>query len=72
LFDAPLNSLIDSIASPKVKTLEGNWVRVRSLAYDTLRVEGCARALGGGLGWVTSRSIIHTNLHKPNNKLLSV
>jgi hypothetical protein len=24
-----------------------------------------------GLGWATSGSIIHTNLHKPNNKLVS-
>jgi hypothetical protein len=30
--DAPLNSLMDSIASPKVKTSEGKKVGARSLA----------------------------------------
>jgi hypothetical protein len=34
-------------------------------------VEGHARPPGWGLGRVTSNSIIHTNLHKPNNKLVS-
>jgi hypothetical protein len=36
-----------------------------------LGVEGCVAALGWGLGWVTSESIIHTDLHKPNNKLIN-
>jgi hypothetical protein len=38
----------------------------------TLRVEGCVGAPKWGLGRVISESIIHTNLHKPNNKLVSV
>jgi hypothetical protein len=36
--------LMDSIASPKVKTLEGEGVGVRSLACNILGVEGCVRA----------------------------
>jgi len=32
--------------SPKVKTLEGKRVGARSLAHNTLGVEGHARALG--------------------------
>jgi hypothetical protein len=36
------------------------------------RVEGHAEALGWGLGRVISKSIIHIDLHKPNNKLVSV
>ncbi len=41
------------------------------LAYNTLKVEGRAKDLGWGLGRVTSKSITHTDLHKPNNKLVS-
>jgi hypothetical protein len=36
---------MDSIASPKVKTKEGEEDEVRSLACNTLRVEGCVGAL---------------------------
>jgi hypothetical protein len=36
-----------------------------------LGVEGHAGAPGWGLGRVTSGSIIHMDLHKPNNKLVS-
>jgi len=39
---------------------------VRSLVHSTSGVEVHARALGWGLGRVTSKSIIHTDLHKPN------
>jgi K+-transporting ATPase A subunit len=42
--DAPPNSLMDSIANLKVKTMEGEGVRVRSLAHNTSGVEGLARA----------------------------
>jgi hypothetical protein len=42
-----------------------------SLVRNTLGAEGHARAPGWGLGQVTSRSIIHMDLHKPNNKLIS-
>jgi hypothetical protein len=47
-------------------------VGVHSLACNTSGVEGRARSLGWALGQVTSKLIIHTNLHKPNNKLISV
>jgi hypothetical protein len=70
--DAPSTSWIDSITSPKVKTMEGQGVGARSLVHSTSEVEGCARASGWGLGRVKSESIFHMDLHKPNNKLLSV
>jgi len=44
---------------------------VRSLACNTLGVEGRTGALGWGLGRMTNRSIIHKNLHKLNNKLVN-
>jgi hypothetical protein len=50
-------------------TKEG--VGVNSLINSTLGVEGCAIALGWGLRQVTSESIIHTDLHNQNNKLVS-
>jgi hypothetical protein len=62
---------MDSTLSPKVKTTKGKAVGVHSPAHNTLGVEGCARALEWGLGRLTSKSIIHTDLHKPNNKLVS-
>ncbi len=42
-----------------------------SLARNTLGMEGCAKASRWGLHRGTSKSITHTNLHKPNNKLVS-
>ncbi len=63
---------MDSTASPKVKTMEGKGVEVRYLARNISKVKGRARALGWGLGILTRNSIIHTDLHKPNNKLVSV
>jgi hypothetical protein len=69
--DAPPNSLIDSIASPKVETSKGERIKVCSLIHNTSGVEGCVGALEWGLGRVTSESIIHMDLHKPNNKLVS-
>jgi len=71
IFDALPNSLIDSNANPKVKTLE-EGIGARFLACSTSRVEGRVGALGWGLGRVTSGSIIHKELHKPNNKLVNV
>jgi hypothetical protein len=68
--DAPLDFLMDSIANRKVKTTEGKGVGVRSLACNIFGLEGHARALGWGLGRMTSKSITHTDLHKPNNKLV--
>jgi len=37
---------MDSIMSPKVKTMEGEGIGTRSLAYNILGVEGRARAPG--------------------------
>jgi hypothetical protein len=36
-----------------------------------LGLKGRAKAPRWGLGWMTSGSNIHTNLHKPNNKLVN-
>ncbi len=44
--DAPPYSLMDSIVSPKVKTMEGEGVGAHSLAHITLGVEGRAGAPG--------------------------
>jgi hypothetical protein len=38
--DAPPNSWIDSIASPKVKITKGQGIGARSLARSTSKVEG--------------------------------
>jgi len=42
-------------------------VVARSLARSTLGVERCAGAPRWGLGKVTSKSITHMDMHKPNN-----
>jgi hypothetical protein len=42
--DAPPSCLMDSIVSPKVKTMEGKGVGVRSLVHSTSGVEGRAGA----------------------------
>jgi hypothetical protein len=70
-FDAPPTSLMDSTAIPKMKIAEGERVGVCSLVRITLKVEGRARASGWELWRLTSKSIIHTDMHKPNNKLVS-
>jgi hypothetical protein len=67
----PLDSLMDSTTSLKVKTMEGERVGARSLVHITLGVEGHVGAPGWGLGKVTSKLITHIDLHKPN-KLVSV
>jgi hypothetical protein len=69
--DSPPNSLMDSTANPKVKTIEGKGVGARSLACSTSRVKGRVRAPRWGLGRMTSKSINHTSLQNPNNKLVS-
>jgi len=51
--DAPPSSLIDSITSSKVMTIEGEGVGARSLTHNTLRVEGRAETMGWGLGRFT-------------------
>jgi hypothetical protein len=52
--------------------MEGQGVGARSLAHSISKVKGHAGAPGWGLGRMTSKSITHTDLHKPNNKLVSV
>jgi hypothetical protein len=52
--------------------MERKGVRVRPLAHNTSRVKGPVGTLGCGLKQMTNRSIIHTNMHKPNNKLVNV
>jgi hypothetical protein len=69
--DAPLSSLMDSTTSLKVKTMEEERVGARSLAHNTLGVEGHAGAPRSRLGRLTNKSITHTNLHKPNNNLVN-
>jgi hypothetical protein len=69
--DAHQSSLMDSIAGPKMKTTQGKGVGAHSLACSTLGVEGCVGAPWWGLGRLTSKLIIHIDLHKPNNKLVS-
>jgi len=44
----------------------------RSLVRNTSRVERRAGTLGWQLRKLTRKSITHTNLHKPNNKLVNV
>jgi hypothetical protein len=70
-YDAPPHSLKDSNASPKMKTMK-KGVGVCSLVRNISGVEGCVGAPRWGLRWVTNELIIHTNLHKPNNKFVSV
>jgi hypothetical protein len=63
---------MDSTTNLKVTIIEGEGVGAYSLVRNTLVVEGCVGAPGWGLGKLTSESIIYTDLHKPNNKLVSV
>jgi hypothetical protein len=69
--DTPPHSLKGSNASPKLEITKEEAVGVCSLACNISMVEGRVGASGWGLGRVTSGSIIHTNLHKLNNKLVS-
>jgi hypothetical protein len=55
----------------KVKTVEGKGIEVCSLARNTSGIEGCAGVPGRRLWQVISESIIHMDLHKPNNKLVN-
>jgi len=63
--------LTDSTANPKVKTMEGEGVGAWFLACSTSKVKGRARTPEWGLGRLTNNSITQTDLHKPNNKLVS-
>jgi len=62
---------MNSIVNPKVKTTKGKGVGACSLIHSTLGIEGRAGAPRWGLGRLTSNSITHTDLHKPNNELIS-
>jgi len=53
---------MDSTASPKVTTTEGEGIGAHSLAHNTSKVEGRVGALKWGLGILTSQSIIYTDL----------
>jgi hypothetical protein len=68
--DAPPSFLMDSTMNPKVKTMEGKGVGVRSLTCNTSKVERRVGVLGWGLRRLISNSIIHTDLHNSNNKLV--
>jgi len=62
---------MDLTASPKVKTIEGEGVGARTLARNISGVERHARAPRWGVGRLTSKSIIHIDLHKPKNTLVN-
>jgi len=49
----------------KGKTIKEKRIGVRSLVRSILWVKECAEVPRWVLGWLTSESIIHTNLHKP-------
>jgi hypothetical protein len=50
--------------------MEGKGVGAHFLVHSILGVEGCVGAAGWGLGWMTSESIIHMDLHKPKKSWL--
>jgi hypothetical protein len=54
-----------------MKTMEEKKIRVRSLVHNISGVKGLVGILGWGLEQMISSSIIHTNLHDPNDKLVS-
>ncbi len=58
IIDTPLSSLMDSIASPKMKTMEGKGIGAHSLACNTSRVEGHAGAPGWGLQRLTNNQLL--------------
>jgi len=63
-FDIPPNSLMDLTTKEK-------GVGAHSLAHNTLGVERRAQTPRWGLGKFINNSIILTNIHKLNNKLIS-
>jgi len=54
-----------------VKTTKGSGVGACSLTCSTFGVEGRAGTPGWRLGRMISNSLTHTDLHKPNKKLVS-
>ncbi len=71
VYDAPPHSWKYSNVSLKMKTMKDERVGVRSLVHNILRVKEHVKVMKWVLGRGTSGSIIHTNLHKLNNKLVS-
>ncbi len=71
VYDAPPHSWKESNVSLKMKTTEDEGVGVHSLIRNTSKVKECVRASRWILGRGISESIIHTDLHKLNNKLVS-
>jgi hypothetical protein len=57
--------------NPKVKTMKGERVGEPSLNCNISGVEGLVGALERGLERLISSSITHTNMYKPNNKLVN-
>jgi len=70
--DTPPSSWKDSNANPKMKTMKEKGIGACSLVYNIFGWEECVVASRWGLGKMISGSIIHIDLHKPNNKLVSV
>jgi hypothetical protein len=66
--DTPPSSLMDSIASPKVKTTEWERVGAHSLVHNILKVKGHATTLRCGLRRLINNLCTHIDLHKLNNK----
>ncbi len=84
--DTPPNSLKDSNANLKVKTTDKKEVVIHSLIHNTSGVKRVCWSFGMKTtlsfhhskkcmpfipGWMTSKSIIHLDLYKLNNKLVS-
>jgi hypothetical protein len=55
----------------KMKIMEKKWLGGCSLIHNTSGVERHVEGLKLGQGRMTSESVIHVNLHKLNNKLVS-
>jgi len=62
---------MDPTANPKMKTTKGKGVGACFLARNISGLEGCVEVSRWGLRRLINNLITHTNLHKPNNKLLS-
>jgi hypothetical protein len=69
-YDAPAHSLKDSNVS-KNENSGKKWIGGCSLIHNTSGVERHVEGLKLGQGRMTSESVIHENLHKLNNKLVS-
>jgi hypothetical protein len=84
--DTPSNSLKDSYVSLKVKTTDKKKVVIHSSIHNTSGVRGVCWSFGMKTTlsfrhskkcmpftprWVTNKSIIHLDLYKLNNKLVS-